>query len=242
MKRRHFIKTASLSGIAIATIPQWAFTQNLISVEELIGKGNPILFGDGYKLQEEAHLAFLKMKKEALKENISIQVVSSYRNFDHQKRIWERKFERYRNQGLSEENTIKKIIEYSTIPGTSRHHWGTDIDIVDGNVHPPKNMLRAVHFHRDGEYVYLRRWLEKHASRFGFYLVYNDDSKRKGFKYEPWHYSYKPLSRPYLQSYRNLNLKEILQNEKLSGHSHFTEALLNTYLNENILDINPELL
>jgi LAS superfamily LD-carboxypeptidase LdcB len=242
MKRRHFIKTASLSGIAIATIPQWAFTQNLISVEELIGKGNPILFGDTYKLQEEAHLALLKMKKEALKENIAIQVVSSYRNFDHQKRIWERKFERYRNQGLSEENTIKKIIEYSTIPGTSRHHWGTDIDIVDGNVHPPKNMLRAVHFHRDGEYIYLRRWLEKHASRFGFYLVYNDDSKRKGFKYEPWHYSYKPLSQPYLQSYRNLNLKEILQNEKLSGHSQFTEALLNTYLNENILDINLELL
>jgi len=103
-------------------------------------------------------------------------------------------------------------------------------------------MLRAVHFHRDGEYIYLRRWLEKHASRFGFYLVYNDDSKRKGFKYEPWHYSYKPLSQPYLQSYRNLNLKEILQNEKLSGHSQFTEALLNTYLNENILDINLELL
>ena len=242
MKRRHFIKTASLSGIAIATIPQWAFTQNLISVEELIGKGNPILFGDTYKLQEEAHLALLKMKKEALKENIAIQVVSSYRNFDHQKRIWERKFERYRNQGLSEENTIKKIIEYSTIPGTSRHHWGTDIDIVDGNVHPPKNMLRAVHFHRDGEYIYLRRWLEKHASRFGFYLVYTDDSKRKGFKYEPWHYSYKPLSQPYLQSYRNLNLKEILQNEKLSGQSHFTEVIFNTYWNENILDINPELL
>ena len=65
MKRRQFIKTVSLSGIAIATIPQWAFIQNLISTEELIGKGNPQLFGDTYKLQEEAHLAFLKMKKEA---------------------------------------------------------------------------------------------------------------------------------------------------------------------------------
>ena len=242
MKRRKFIKTTSLSGIAIATIPQWAFTQNLISTEELLGKGNPKLFGDTYKLQEEAHLAFLKMKTEALKEGVLIQVVSSYRNFEHQKKIWERKFKRYRNQGLSEENTIQKIIEYSTIPGTSRHHWGTDIDIVDGNVHPPKNLLRAVHFHRDGEYIYLRQWLEKNASRFGFYLVYTNDSKRKGFKYEPWHYSYKPLSKPYLKSYRNLNIKELLQNDKLSGHAHFTEAFLNTYLNENILDINPELL
>lgn len=242
MKRRQFIKTVSLSGIAIATIPQWAFTQNLISAEELIGKGSPKLFGDTYKLQEEAHLSFLAMRKEAFKDGISIQVVSSYRNFDHQKSIWERKFERYRNQGLSEESIIKKIIEYSTIPGTSRHHWGTDIDIVDGSVHAPKNILRAVHFHKDGEYVSLRRWLEKHASRFGFFLVYNNDSKRKGFKYEPWHYSYKPLSKPYLQSYRDLNLKEILQNEKLSGQSHFTEVIFNTYWNENILDINPELL
>jgi hypothetical protein len=63
MKRRQFIKTTSLSGIAIATIPQWAFTQNLISTEELLGKGNPQLFGDSYKLKEEAHLSFLEMKK-----------------------------------------------------------------------------------------------------------------------------------------------------------------------------------
>ena len=241
MKRRHFIKTASLSGIAIATIPQWAFTQNLISVEELIGKGNPILFGDTYKLQEEAHLALLKMKKEALKENIAIQVVSSYRNFDHQKRIWERKFERYRNQGLSEENTIKKIIEYSTIPGTSRHHWGTDIDIVDGNVHPPKNMLRAVHFHRDGEYIYLRRWLEKHASRFGFYLVYNDDSKRKGFKYEPWHYSYAPLAIPMLKAYLNLDLNLLLVPENLEGREYITPLFIKKYIDQNILGISSSL-
>ena len=226
----------------MATIPQWSFTQNLISIEELLGKGNPKLFGGTYKLQKEAHLAFLKMKTEALKEGIMIQVVSSYRSFDYQKSIWERKFERYRYQGLSEEKTIKKIIEYSTIPGTSRHHWGTDIDIVDGNVHPPKNLLRAVHFHRDGEYIYLRKWLEKHASRFGFYLVYTDDSERKGFKYEPWHYSYKPLSKPYLNSYRTLNIKDILQKESFSGHTQFTEAFISKYLKENILDINPELL
>ena len=242
MKRRHFIKTTSLSGIALATIPQLAFSQNLISTEELLGKGNPLLFGETYKLREAAHLSFLNMKAEALKANVSLQVVSSYRNFEHQKSIWERKFKRYRNQGLSEEKTIQKIIEYSTIPGTSRHHWGTDIDIVDGNVHPPKNMLRAENFHRDGEYIYLRRWMEKNANSYGFYLVYTPEPNRKGFKYEPWHYSYKPLSMPYLKSYKSLNLKETLQNEKLSGSTNFTKDFLNTYLSENILDINPELL
>ena len=26
-------------------------------------------------------------------------------------------------------DAINEIIRFSTIPGTSRHHWGTDIDI-----------------------------------------------------------------------------------------------------------------
>ena len=242
MKRRNFIKKTSLTGIALATIPSFAFAQNIISSEELIGKGNPELFGEDYKLREEAHLAFQKMKEEALKEGVQIQIVSSYRNFDHQKRIWERKYKRFRNQGLSEEKSIQKIIEYSTIPGTSRHHWATDIDIIDANVHAPKYVLREENFHRDGSYIYLKKWMDEHANSFGFYLVYTADLNRKGFKYEPWHYSYKALSQNYLKNYKNLNIQEILQKEKLLGSEYFSEAFISTYRNENILDINPELL
>ncbi|MFD2823019.1 M15 family metallopeptidase [Lacinutrix iliipiscaria] len=242
MKRRDFIIKTSLSGIAITAIPQFTLSQNTNPIELLIGKGNPKLFGSAYKLQEDAHFAFQKMKKAALKDNILIQIVSSYRNFEHQKRIWERKYKRYSSQGLSGEKIIKKIIEYSTIPGTSRHHWGTDIDIIDGHVHPPKNVLRADHFHRDGAFIYLRQWMEEHASTYGFHLVYTNQSNRKGFKYEPWHYSYKPLSKPYLFSYKKLNIKDILLQEKLIGSAFFNEAFMDMYLKENILDINPELL
>ncbi|WP_452229847.1 MULTISPECIES: M15 family metallopeptidase [unclassified Lacinutrix] len=242
MKRRNFIKKTTLTGIALAAIPSFAFAQNIISSEELIGKGNPILFGEDYRLREAAHLAFQEMKTEALKEGIKIQIVSSYRNFEHQKRIWERKYKRYRSQGFSEEKSMEKIIEYSTIPGTSRHHWGTDMDIIDGNVHAPKYVLREENFHRDGPYIYLKKWMDTHANSFGFYLVYTSDLDRKGFKYEPWHYSYKPLSQDYLKAYKCINIQEVLQNEKLLGNAYFSEAFLSTYRNENILDINPELL
>jgi len=242
LKRRNFIKTTALSGIAIASMPSIVFGQQVISFEELIGKGMPSLFGKEYQLREEAHVAFQKMKGAALKENIHIQVVSSYRDFEHQKRIWEKKYKRYRSQGLSEENSIQKIIEYSTIPGTSRHHWGTDIDIIDGNVHAPKYVLREEHFHRDGPYIYLKKWMDIHASSFGFHLVYTNNKSRKGFKYEPWHYSYKPLSQIYLKNYKNINIQEMLQKEKLLGNEYFSEVFLEKYLNENILDINPELL
>ena len=40
---------------------------------------------------------------------------------------------------MDDEAAIDKIIEYSTLPGTSRHHWGTDIDIIDAG--PPEVVM-----------------------------------------------------------------------------------------------------
>lgn len=241
------IKNTLLNFIAfilifIATIPQFAFNQSTISEQELIGKGNPQLFGNGYKLREEAHLSFKKMQAAALKDGISIGAISSYRSFAHQKRIWERKFNNNKTKGLSDLDNIKKIIEYSTIPGTSRHHWGTDIDIYQTNVKQPKNVLLPKNYHNNGPYCKLKEWMDTNASTYGFYLVYTDNSNRKGFKYEPWHFSYKALSAPYLKAYKKLNISEILKTEGLSGIDSFTADFINKYISQNILDINPELL
>ena len=242
MKRNEFIKISALSGIALGLMPQFAFANNQNSYAELIGKGNPELFGDGFKLRQEAFDAFTLMKNEAEKSDISLKVVSSYRGFDHQNNIWERKFKNYASKGMSVENTIKKIIEYSTIPGTSRHHWGTDIDIIDANVKQPKNLLNPQNFNKDACFGTLKQWMDLNANNFGFYLVYTDESSRKGFKYEPWHYSYKPLSLMFLSDYRQLNIGKLLKSEKIMGNEYFSEEFLTNYLNENILDINPELL
>ena len=242
MNRKEFIKLSALTGITLGMLPQLAFQSRTISYEELIGKGNPTLFGNGFKLQKEAHDAFIKMKEEALKSEISIKIVSSYRNFDHQNRIWERKFKSFTSTGLSPQDSIKKIIEYSTIPGTSRHHWATDIDIIDAKPKQPKNVLQAQHFDTNGCYGKLKTWMDTNASDFGFYLVYTNAIDRKGFKYEPWHYSFKPLSSLFLSEYKQLNISEILQKEQLLGNEHFSEEFLSKYYNENILDINPELL
>ncbi len=213
-----------------------------IPEEELLGQGNPKLFGDGFSLREEAHHAFLKMKSAAAADGIDIQVVSSYRNYAHQNRIWERKYKRFTKQGLSPEKAIKKIIEYSTIPGTSRHHWGTDLDIIDGSQTTTGDVLVPSKFHEDGPFCKLKEWMDEHSETFGFYLVYTEHEDRKGFKYEPWHYSYAALSLPYLKAYRELDIKKLLQEEKLMGSEHFTEEFINSYISENILDINPKLL
>nr|WP_321226634.1 M15 family metallopeptidase [uncultured Psychroserpens sp.] len=244
MKRRTFIKGTTAFGLGLAVFPQIAFqdSNSNISYDELIGKGNPKLFGNGYKLRQEAYDAFIKMSKEALKSDIKIKVVSSYRNFAHQNRIWERKYKQNINNGLSAQESIKKIIEYSTIPGTSRHHWATDIDLIDGNVAQPSSVLNPKHFDGTGCFSKFKTWMDTHANTFGFYLVYTNETNRKGFKYEPWHYSYKPLSKGYLQAYQKLNLRDNIISEQLMGCDHFSEEFITNYLNQNILDINPELL
>ncbi|MFP2996361.1 M15 family metallopeptidase [Spongiivirga sp. MCCC 1A20706] len=242
MQRRIFLKSTAMATAGILSLSSFRIWKNNFSKEELIGKGNPELFGDGFLLRKEAFDAYTKMCKAALKDGIKIKAVSSYRNYDHQNRIWTRKYERFTKEGHSPIQAIRKIVEYSTIPGTSRHHWGTDIDIIDGSKKVEGDVLVASKFHGNGPFCKLREWLDEYSESFGFYTVYTSNANRKGFKYEPWHVSYAAISIPMLKEYRTLDVKSMLQQEKLMGSEYFTEDFINQYINENILDINPELL
>lgn len=208
------------------------------TTNQLIGKTPPELFGKDFKLQKEAFIAFEKMQKAALKDSIQIKVVSSFRSYDHQNRIWKSKFKRYTKQGLSPTEAIAKIIEYSTIPGTSRHHWATDIDIVDGNIKAPsEDVLQAQYFNNPKIYGKLKTWLDTHANTYGFYLVYTDDAQRKGFKYEPWHYSYAAISKPMLAAYKKLDIVKILQEYKLVGSAHLTPKFMKSYRETHVMGV-----
>ena len=247
MKRDRFIKITGFSAIGLGILPLLSFSNigDPYTLEQLIGKGNPDIIGETYtgKMHKEASKAFLKMKAAATQENIAIQVVSAYRNFERQKEIFEAKYTRYTGQGLAPLEAIEKIIEYSTIPGTSRHHWGTDIDIIDSNGKPkPKNVLEPNNFHGKGPYCKLKDWLDENANAFGFYEVYTNNANRKGFKYEPWHFSYAPVSIPMLQAYKKLDVRKILLKEQILGSEYFSQAFIEKYRSENILDINPKLL
>ncbi len=213
----------------------------IFSKADLIGKASMVQHENEYNLRTEVYDAFVLMQSEALKDGINIEIVSSYRSFEHQKRIWTRKYNRFISSGLSPQKSIDKIIEYSTIPGTSRHHWGTDIDIIDGNIMKPKDVLLARHFIKGGIYHDLKKWLDINAENYGFCLVYTDNVDRKGFKYEPWHFSYKVTSRDMLEEFLKIDIKEILLNEEIIGSNYFTKEFLDTYVINNVLDINPDL-
>ena len=217
------------------------FSQTNYTLNALTGRGDLELIGNSYKLQKEAFDAFNAMKDAALIEGIDIEIISSYRSFEHQKRIWERKYERFVSKGLSPKLAIAKIIEYSTIPGTSRHHWGTDIDIIDGSVSKPKNILIEENYLEKGVYSKLKKWMDENSEKFGFYLVYTNESNRKGFKFEPWHYSFKSLSKPMLVEFKKKDLGNIYTAIELKGSEFLTQEFLNKYIKENVCDINPNI-
>lgn len=219
----------------------FVFGQNRYSEFALTGRGDLELIGDSYKLQREAYNAFLKMQHAALRDHISIQIVSSYRSYNHQKNIWNRKFQKFISEGLSPKESINKIIQYTTLPGTSRHHWGTDIDIIDGSVKHVRNMLVEDNYLKDGIYSRLKQWMDLNSEKYGFYLVYNNNLERKGFKYEPWHYSYKVLSKKMLEDFSLIDLDVFFETKKLKGIQYLTSDFLEKYKQEHIFDIDLEL-
>ncbi|MDT0293224.1 M15 family metallopeptidase [Mesonia ostreae] len=245
MNRRNFIsKSTGTAAVSLLPVSFWSsLWLQEFTIEELTGKANVSFYGKNYQLRKEVNKAFLKMQAKAKKEGIHIQIVSAYRSYERQTQIFNAKFNRYTKQGLSGKDAVNKIIEYSTIPGTSRHHWGTDIDIIDANAKQPKNVLMPKNYSEDGPYCDMKIWLNKHSEKFGFYIVYTDNPKRKGFYPEPWHFSYKKTSVAMLKAYQDIDFKKIItQDTNLRGREFLTESFLNTYKKEHILDINPALL
>lgn len=142
-------------------------------------------------LRKETYAAFVSMAEAAKKDGVQLVIVSATRNFETQKIIWERKW-KDESAISNPADRARKILRYSSMPGTSRHHWGTDIDL---------NSLDNEYF-ASGEGRKVYEWLTAHAAQFGFCQPYTSKSSgRTGYEEEKWHWSYTPLSRQFLHDY-----------------------------------------
>ena len=232
-----FLFIINTSGVSIAQ--ERSLSKNEIIL--LTGQGTPTLYGQGYDLIKEAADAYIKMKVAAAKDGFELKVVSSYRSFDKQLAIWNRKFEINSKEGMDPLENIKKITEYSTIPGTSRHHWGTEIDLISAQPKVDGDVLLANLFEGEGPYAALKSWMDANANSYGFFLAYPKDSLRKGFQYEPWHYSYKPKSKYFLKNYLTIDLKNIFLSHEILGKEIFDEKFIQEYKEEYILGISSKI-
>jgi zinc D-Ala-D-Ala carboxypeptidase len=193
---------------------------------------------EGMYLHREAYDAFLRMHAAAKKEGLELRILSAARNFDYQKGIWEAKWTGARavENGKDAakaypdpELRALKILEYSSMPGTSRHHWGTDMDL---------NALNNEYFETGyGQRLY--QWLVQNAPAFGFCQPYTPkgDKRPDGYNEEKWHWSYLPLSRPLAQLAR-----EQLKNEMIEGFKGAEVAVRIGVVQKYVLGINEECL
>ncbi|MFT4778492.1 MAG: LAS superfamily LD-carboxypeptidase LdcB [Flavobacteriales bacterium] len=150
---------------------------------------------DGIYLRKEAYSQFKLMADAAQKEGLNLQIISATRNFNYQKGIWERKWERSKYMGWDAFKKADDILNYSSMPGSSRHHWGTDIDL---------NSLNN-DFFASGDGLKLYEWLSVNGPTFGFYQVYTSkEAGRTGYNEEKWHWSYLPLAKGYLIAFNEL--------------------------------------
>ena len=196
MNRFEFI--SSIIGASIKISSNSIFFNQKENNPLLIGKGFPDLNKGPIKILKSVELKFNQMKNAAKKEGINIKIVSGYRSFQRQKLIWNKKYLNNQKQGLNPIENINKIIQYSTIPGTSRHHWGTDIDINGFDKYFDGTNEKA-----NREY----KWLTKNAPKFGFCQVYSEKKiggRLTGYNEEKWHWSYMPIANQLLKDYKKL--------------------------------------
>jgi len=148
---------------------------------------------------------FLALRAAAWSEGIDLVPTSGFRDFDRQLAIWNGKCRGERElrgaagelldaRALTEEELVDAILIWSALPGASRHHWGTDMDVIDAAAMPAGYVVQLVQeeYAPDGIFAKLNRWLDENAARHGFFRPYA--VFRGGFRPEPWHLSYAPVA------------------------------------------------
>jgi len=187
-------------------------------------------------LHREAAPAFLSMRAAAATVGIDLEPVSAYRDFAAQVSIWNDKFRGLRplfdrdgvelvHATLSEPEIVDAILCWSAAPGASRHHWGTEVDVIDRAAVLPGQRVRLLpeEYFPGGPFEHLGRWLEENIESFGFFRPYRTD--RGGVSPEPWHLSYAPVSLQALHSLTVPALRAAIEESEIDGKQLLLERL-----------------
>ena len=158
----------------------------------------------------------LALKKEAKKEGFDLCVASGYRSYERQERIWNNKTsgkapvldsrgEKVDGGTLSPQELVYAVCRWSAIPGASRHHWGTDVDVYDQNALPSsdyKVQLSPQEVEEQGIFAPFHEWLDsriKNNKTHGFMRPYQRDTG--GIYPERWHLSFLKVAGKYQEDY-----------------------------------------
>lgn len=165
---------------------------------------------DMLSLEKPVHQAIVeplkRLKAKAASAGFDLRIASGFRDFERQRAIWNAKVQGVRPvlahdeseldiDSLSKPALVQAILRWSALPGCSRHHWGSEIDVYDAAAIDDDYQLQLTVKEAETIFVDFYTWLGdsiKAGASEGFYQPYAED--RGGISPEPWHLSYKPIS------------------------------------------------
>lgn len=211
---------------------------------------NSELLGQKFQCHHEVLVPIAKLIRRSELDGIPLRIVSSYRSFEHQLSIWNKKYYQevmlnlrdgssVNSQDLDGQERVDAILHYSALPGASRHHWGTDFDVFDASAidmgHDVE--LTEQEFDKNGPCGLLSDWLEDHLSEYDFFKPYAVDIG--GVACEPWHISYKPVAEKTLKEFPIELLHTSLEQSDIGG-KQFIMPKLDSLVQKYVMRICEE--
>jgi LAS superfamily LD-carboxypeptidase LdcB len=222
------------------------------TLEQLTGRDRSHLSdlaGPPCILHREVVSAFLTLRAAAAADGLDLVAFSTFRDFERQLGIWNAKFRGERPlhsrdgspldaAALTPAQRVEAILWWSALPGASRHHWGTDFDVMDAAALPPGYRLRVVReeYLSGGPFERLTRWLDRHMHGFGFFRPFATD--RGGVSPEPWHLSYAPVAQAAAAQFSLEGLREIIGSAEIEGKAEVLATLDRNYSNY-VVNVDP---
>ena len=139
-------------------------------------------------LRKEANDAFLKMVKDAAKENLKI-INSPYRSYEMQNKLY---------NGYVNSDGKEAADRYSARPGYSEHQTGLAVDVLTSTTDLST-------FDTTKEFI----WMKDNSYKYGYILRYGEGMEYiTGYMYEPWHYRYVGVEAAKVIYEKNLTFEE----------------------------------
>ncbi len=151
---------------------------------------------DHYALPEVMR-AYWQLKEQAKEDHWRLILVSGYRSFKSQRRIWNNSDDAHLKKGATDQKKrVEAVMSLASVPGLSRHHWGTELDISEFSL---RGQLVNVEPDTPEKVLEFYKWMDNNAPKYGFCKVYL--GKGGVVNHEPWHWSYLPFSKTYQKQF-----------------------------------------
>jgi len=197
----------------------------------------------GHFLHRDVVAAYLALVERSAEEGIALRMASGFRSFDRQLAIWNAKARGERpvvdSEGkplaiatLSEREQVFSILRWSALPGASRHHWGSDVDIWDSAAVGDDYQLQLTpdEYASGGPFEHCSHWLDALISsgHAAFFCPYKG-AKKEGVAAEPWHLSFRPLATVCERALTPAVLRKLIENTDICLQGAILENLDEIY-------------